>query len=260
MRGLVRLVLGLSVGACAVLAACTSADFRHEATLTTNARLQVAEAAESSGDSDLATSIYTAAAANEPANIALQLRCAEALARAGKVAQARQILAERLHGNDRPPDLVRALALIDVVAGEPTQALSEFNELLAANPGDIRALVDKAVALDLLGKHTEAQAIYRQVMVTAPSDTAARNNLALSIMLEGRMASALEMLVPLQDGDTAPPRLRINLGILYAANGNLEQSRRLLGDHVTDADLAKITQALTSISVDRSWPQADRPN
>ena len=48
-----RLFFGLSVGAGGVLAACTSANTQHEPTLTTNARLQVAEAAEAAGDSDL---------------------------------------------------------------------------------------------------------------------------------------------------------------------------------------------------------------
>jgi Flp pilus assembly protein TadD len=248
MHMLAGLFLGLSVGACGGLAACTSADTQRKPILSTEARLQVAEAAEASGDRDLAISMYTAAAANEPSNIALQLRCAEALARSGKVEQARQILAERLHANDRQPDLVRALALIDIVAGQPAQAVAEFDEVLAANPGDVRALVDKAVALDLQGKHTEAQAIYRQVLATAPNDAAVRNNLAVSMMLEGRTGPALEMLVPLQAVDTSPARLKINLGILYAANGNLGRSRQLLGDRITDSDLARVTRALASIA------------
>ncbi len=248
MRMLARLLLGLSIGACGGLAACTSADTQRKPTLSTNARLQVAEAAEASGDRDLAISMYTAAAANEPSNIALQLRCAEALARSGNVEQARQILTELLHANDRQPDLVRALALIDIVAGRPAQAVAAFNEILTANPGDIRALVDKAVALDLQGKHTEAQAIYRQVLATAPNDAAVRNDLAVSMMLEGRTGPALEMLVPLQDADTSPPRLKMNLGILYAANGDLERSRQLLGDGITDSDLERLTRALSAIA------------
>ena len=131
------------------------------------------------------------AAASEPSNIALQMRCADALARYGKLAQARQILTERLRSNPGQPDLTRALALIDLIGGRPEQAIAGLDQVLAANPADLNALVDKAVALDLLGQHTAAQAIYTQVLATTPDDAATRNDLAMSQMLEGRTGEAL---------------------------------------------------------------------
>src|SRR3954466_11249372 len=118
------------------LTACSSMHGQREATLTPEARLQVAEAADAGGDTELAMSMYTAAAASEPSNIALQLRCADALARSGKVTQARQILTERLRRNPHQPDLLRALALIDLVAGQAAQAIAALDQVLAANPGD----------------------------------------------------------------------------------------------------------------------------
>ena len=142
MRPFPRSFLPLSVAAYGALTACTSIHDQHRSTLTTEARLQVAEAADASGDSDLAISMYIAAAANNPANIELQLRCADALARSGKVAQARQILTESLRANHGQIDLIRALAVIDLVAGQPVQAIAEFDQVLAANPGDSRARAD----------------------------------------------------------------------------------------------------------------------
>jgi len=214
--------------------------------MSADARLQVAEAADASGDAELAISMYTAAAASEPANTNLQLRCADALARRGKIDAARKLLAERLRAYPGQPDLVRALALIDLVAGQPAQAITELDQILAANPGDTRALVDKAVALDLQGQHAAAQAIYQQVLTIAPNDAAARNDLALSLMLEGRTHQALETLAPMQDADGSPRRLKVNLGILYAATGNVERSRQLLGDRVSDGDVSALTRALAS--------------
>jgi Flp pilus assembly protein TadD len=255
MRLLTRALLSVSVGACCVLTACASKTAQRQPALTTEARLQVAEAADASGDSDLAISMYTAAATNEPSNIALQLRCADALARNGKITQARQMLSERLRSNPRQPDLIRALALIDLVAGQPAQAIAGLDQVLASNPGDVRALVDKAVALDLQGQHGAAQAIYRQVLATTPDDAATRNDLAMSLMMEGRTHQALETLVPMQDADNAPQRLRVNLGILYAATGNAERSRQLLGDRISDDDLSTLTRALaSSAAADRTGP------
>jgi Flp pilus assembly protein TadD len=255
MRSLVGWFFRILIGACAALTACTSIDAQRQPTLTTEARLQVAEAADASGDRELAISMYTAAAASEPTNIALQLRCADALARNGKVAQARQLLTERLRTNSSQPDLIRALALIDLVAGQPAQAIAGLDQALASNPGDIRALTDKAVALDLQGQHAAAQAIYRQVLATSPNDAAATNDLAISMMLEGRTRQALEILAPMQDTDGSPQRLRVNLGILYAATGNVERSQQLLGDRVSDSDLSALTRALASSAAeDRKEP------
>jgi Flp pilus assembly protein TadD len=246
MRLPARWFLRLSVAACAGLTACSSMPAQHQPNWTTKTRLQVAEAAAVGGDSELAISMYTEAAAGEPANIALQLRAADALARNGKIAQARQMLTDRLRSNPRQPDLIRALALIDLVAGQPAQAIAGLDQVLASNPGDSRALVDKAVALDLQGQHAAAQTIYGQVLAMAPDDAATRNNLAVSLMLEGRTRQALETLAPMQDADGSPQRLKVNLGILYAATGNLEQSRQLLGSRVSDGDLSALTRALES--------------
>ena len=236
----------LAVCACCALSACASINAQRQPTMSADARLQVAEAADASGDAELAISMYTAAAASEPANTNLQLRCADALARRGKIDAARKLLAERLRAYPGQPDLVRALALIDLVAGQPAQAITELDQILAANPGDTRALVDKAVALDLQGQHAAAQAIYQQVLTIAPNDAAARNDLALSLMLEGRTHQALETLAPMQDADGSPRRLKVNLGILYAATGNVERSRQLLGDRVSDGDVSALTRALAS--------------
>jgi Flp pilus assembly protein TadD len=240
LRALLLLVV------CFALAACATNDPLRHTTLTPEARLQVAEAADASGDSDLALSMYSAAAAGNPGNIEVQLRCADALARKGRISEAKQLLEDRLRVRPGQPDLIRALALIDLVAGQLTEAIAGLDQILAANPGDARALVDKAVALDLQGQHTAAQSIYRQVLASSPNDPATRNNLALSLMLEGQAHQALETLAPMQNADASPPRLKVNLGILYAATGNTERSRELLGNSVSQAELSALTQALTS--------------
>jgi Flp pilus assembly protein TadD len=235
---------------CCVLAACVSNYPSQHTTLTPEARLQVAEAADAAGDSDLAISMYTAAAAENPGNIGLQLRSADALARRGRIGEARDLLADRLRAQPGQPDLTRAVALIDLVAGQLDQAIAGLDQVLAANPGDTRALVDKAVALDLQGQHAAAQSIYRDVLASSPNDAATRNNLALSLMLEGQARQALETLAPMQSVDSSPQRLKINLGILYAANGNTERSRELLGNRVSEAELSALTHALSLSSAD----------
>ena len=236
------------VTACTVLTACASIGGQHQTALTAEAALQVAAEAEASGDSELALSTYAQAAAREPGNTELQLRYADALTRGGKISQARQLLTERLGASPRNPEFMRALALIDLITGESEKAIAGLDRVLATNPGDGRALVDKAIALDLQGQHAAAQSIYREVLAREPNDPATTNDLAVSLMLEGRTDQALELLAPLQETDDLPQRLKINLGILYAAAGHPEQSRQLLGDQVNDNELSGLTRALVAYS------------
>ena len=177
-----------SVAAGSALAGCGSPAGPHQRTMTADARLQVAEAADAAGNTDLAAMLYTQAAADQTSNIALQLRCADALARDGKVAQAREMLTARLRATASQPDLLRALALINLVSGELEQAMAVFDQLLLVKPDDAGALVDKAVALDLQGQHAAAQTLYRQVLAKSPDDAATKNDLAVSMMLEGRIS------------------------------------------------------------------------
>jgi Flp pilus assembly protein TadD len=88
--------------------------------------------------------------------------------------------------------------------------------------------------------------IYRQVLAATPDDSATRNNLAVSMMLEGRTREALDTLAPLSGVEAAQPRLKTNLGILYAATGDSQRSRELLGDRVSDSDLLALTRAMGS--------------
>jgi Flp pilus assembly protein TadD len=243
------------LGACTVLAACASIGPKHRTALTAEAALQVAAEAEAAGNNELAMSMYAEAAAREPGNVELQLRCADALARSGKISQARQLITERLHARPGDPELMRALALIDLITGESKQAITGLDRVLATNPGDLRALVDKAIALDLEGQHIAAQSIYREVLVREPNDPATINDLAVSLMLEGRTGQALETLASLQQTDNLPQRVKVNLGLLYAATGHPEQSRQLLGDRVKDNDLSALARALVASAGESPHPQ-----
>src|SRR4051794_15232935 len=67
-------------------------------------------------------------------------------------------------------------------------ALATFTSVLGTEPENIPALNGLGVALDMLGRHDEAQTAYRQVLAIAPGDMIASNNLGHSLTLAGRYA------------------------------------------------------------------------
>ena len=232
-----------ALGLCCALAACGGTLGQH-GDLTPDSRLRVAEAAEQSGNTDTAASMYAAAAEAAPEDMAVQVRAATGLARSGKWNPARDLLVTRLKTHPRDPDLLRALASIYVMVGQPGFAIARFNDVLAVVPADVDAMVGKAVALDLESRHADAQLLYRKALAVQPNDAVISNDLAISLMMSGHMREAQSVLEPFAEADDVPERLKVNLGIIYAANGEADRAHELLDGHIGDNDLRMLTRAI----------------
>ncbi|MEX2697512.1 tetratricopeptide repeat protein [Rhizobium mongolense] len=66
-----------------------------------------------------------------------------------------------------------------------SEALQILDRVLLAAPSNLRALNAKGVVFDLEGRHDAAQALYRQALKTEPGNQMLRNNLNLSLALDG---------------------------------------------------------------------------
>ncbi len=207
--------------------------------INSTTRLHVAEAAEQAGDYTLATSMYAAASKAAPTDGGVQLRFADFLVRRGQYAAAHDLLQSDLKAVDDPRPLRRGLAAIDTLRGDPARALAEYDLLARSDPGNARLVVDKAVTLDLLGRHADAQALYRQVLQAHPQDLVCLNDLALSLALSGRKSAAQALIAPISGRDDLRPRIRNTIGIILAANGDTGPV-----DDTHAAALTELAQAL----------------
>jgi Flp pilus assembly protein TadD len=235
-----------SAVACWLLSGCAAQ--RNEAqqppSLNAESRLRVAEAAEASGDRSMAISMYTTAANEAPSDIPTQLRCAEGLARNGRLGEAGILLAHSLKNSPRDVELLRTMGALQVMAGQPDRAIQTLSEVLATKPDDVKALVDKAVALDVLRRHDDAQVLYRRALVLLPGDPAISNDLALSLLLSGRAEAGRQILAPFRNVAGLPERMTVNLGIMDAASGHVQEAQQLLGSRIAATDLADLTRAI----------------
>jgi Flp pilus assembly protein TadD len=249
----------LRAAAMAAVACCCLAGCGHprsddpDRAVTAESRLRVAAASEESGNREMAGSMYAEAAAAAPASSEIQLRAAEGLARAGKLEAAADILVRRLRDSPRDVDLLGALGGVQILAGKPEQAVATLSSVLAARPDDVRSLVNKAVALDMLRRPNEAQPLYRRALVLAPGDATISNDLALSLMLSGHLDEARQTLAPFRGASGMPDRMAVNLAILDAAGGRADLSAPVLLGRVGAADSAALMDAI------RQAPVAARP-
>ena len=79
----------------------------------------------------------------------------------------------------------------DLLAGRLAEALLGFENLLAGNPGDLRALFGRANALKLMGRLEEALGAYDAVLAKMPSAVGALNNRGEVLNALGRPQAAL---------------------------------------------------------------------
>ena len=217
---------------------------------TVQGRVNVAAAAEASGRLEVATSMLGAAARQNPGNLDVQARYAIALARSGNIAAGRAALAAPLKSSPDSPVLLRALGSIDLHAGRPAEAEATFSRLLAGSPRDAQAMDGQAIAFAMQGRYDLAQRAHGIAKASDPDNVRYANNLAVSMMLAGRMAEAVAILEPLQARPDLPERVQTNFALAQAAAGR-SSGRSLLAGQASGTDIDAIIAALNDTSLRR---------
>jgi Flp pilus assembly protein TadD len=223
-----------------LLAACTTPD-SSGLTARDEPRLRVARAAAASGDLALAESVGASASAAAPSDAAIQLEYADTLVRLNKIDQARSVLVSHLKTVRDPRLLHGPLGAIYVLQGEAAAALTELDAASEGDRSNMRWVVDKGIALDLLGRHADAQALYRECLAADPDDAIATTDLALSLALSGHKAEAAKLASTLAGRSDLPTRVTCTFDVLRAANGeDINPAREAFGsDYDRALQLAK---------------------
>ncbi len=149
------------------------------------ARLQLAQLTADSGDVPSARGIFETLIKEEPTRPDGWLGLGNLYLRSGDLVNAE---ANFLNASRTSPEDVRPLAGLGRTALtrlEIETALRWLDEALLVDPHDIESRNARAVALDLAGRHGEAQSIYEAILLEEPAELRARNNFALSLMLGG---------------------------------------------------------------------------
>ena len=104
------------------------------------------------------------------------------------------------------------------------------------------ALNDLGIARDLLGRHQDAQAAYRQAIGLEASMSGAQVNLALSLAMSGRADDAAPLLRPLASAPNASRSPRHDLAAVLATGGDRSEAERILAQ---DLPPEQVNQALS---------------
>lgn len=138
-----------------------------------------------------------------------------------------------------------------IAEADAETALESYTQALEQSPGHPDLLNGKAIALDMLGRHAEAQPLYRQALNSQPTENDyLRSNLALSYLMSGEYDTAISELESIENIRDAAPVLRQNLALAYGLKGNTKKARLWGGK---DIDRQKLEQ---NIAFYRAYTEA----
>ena len=144
------------------------------------ALMRIGEAAEGSGDLATADGFYSRAADMDADLTFASLAHARVLARQGDIAGSLAALRETHERHPEDLTVTATLGRMLIVQKRPAEALPVFDAGLQAQPDAPPLLIGKGVALDLIGRHTEAQSAYEAVLRSDPDNAAAKSDLEQS--------------------------------------------------------------------------------
>lgn len=189
--------------------------------------LRLARASRANGDLASAINLYQGAVVIQPDDAAVLVEFGDTLVDAGSYDEAIDVYGKVRTDSDARLSALLGLQQAYLRLGEPEKALQSANEAHLKAPLDHRVLVARGVILDMLGEHDKAQALYRTVLINAPHNVAARNNLALSLAMTEQFDEAVDILKSMARSSTATPKIRQNLALVYGLNGDAERAGML---------------------------------
>jgi len=156
-----------------------------------------------------------------------ELQMAATLKRSGDTSGSLKLLSEIV--GKHPENLV-ALSQFGytlIAANKPEQAVEIFDHMIELDASNAEAYNGKAVAFDHSGNHLAAQDLYQQALTLAPDSTSIKNNLGMSLILNGQVDQAIELLAPLEKQPAAGQTVRQNLALAYGIKGDKEKAMAL---------------------------------
>ena len=179
------------------------------------------------GQYGAAAQFYRKAAEAQPNTSKPRIGLARALMAMNKPREAVKAYREAL---DREPASVSArvgLGRALTAADRPAAAVTALDKLIRRDDIGYEPYLARGVALDLLGRHDDAQESYRAGLTVDPGALALRNNLGLSRLLGGDTAAGLAILRKAAQSPAAKAKTRQNLALAYGLAGRMDKAAEI---------------------------------
>ncbi len=190
--------------------------------------VKVAQAAYQSGDYEQAAVLFERASRDNLKSAPAFIGLGRSYIALGQNIRAENAL-ERAHDiAPRNTEALTELGFLALTRKQPRKAIEHYDAALRIDRRNLPALTGKAVSLDFLSRHTEAQAVYQDALTWYPTDFALLANYGLSLVLAGRIGEGQRLLEELNSDQPRGGAVRENLALAYVLDGRETDARTLL--------------------------------
>lgn len=184
-----------------------------------------------------------------PRDRGVVIHYAAALRAAGQPEQASAALEQAMAAYPGDPEIAIAYAKALTAMGRFEQSIGVLDRVIRPDAPDWNALLVKGAALDQMGQHAPARAIYTQAAVIAPGEASIETNLGLSYAMTNDLVTAETHLRRAVQMRGATSKTRQNLALVVGLQGRFTESRALYGAELppdqVEANMAYVRALLT---------------
>jgi Flp pilus assembly protein TadD len=179
----------------------------------------------------------------------------------GERAQAVVVLEQASIQNPKHTGLTSAYGRALAAAGNYKQALDVLNRAHTPDRPDWRVLSVQGAVLDQMGRHDEAQRYYATALRIAPDEASVLSNLGLSYALSKdlvRAESTLRRATTQADADT---RVRQNLALAVGLQGRLAEAETIAHvDLPSEEPAANVSYLRKLLAQQNGWAEQGEPD
>ncbi len=193
---------------------------------------------------------------NDPDDPEIAIAYAESLDAIGRTELATEILTATVARKPDSGPLMAAFGRLMVRNGDAQRAIGMFEKAGERGTADWRTLSAHGAALDQIGRHADAQALYQRALRQRPDSPAILSNYGLSQALSGDIAAAETTLRRASEKPGADVRVRQNLVLVLGLQGKFNAAEKLAREDM-GADEARRNMAYLRdmLSQDDRWSQ-----
>lgn len=200
-----------------------------------------AEQALAAHDYQRASQMYKQLADKEPAKRDYALALSDSLRRAGDNQSAMQVLDKFLTTSPDDAEALESRGLCLMNLGSFSEAGKSFEKSLAVEPNRWKALNAVGILFSIKGKTSEALAYYDEALRFSDNSASVTNNKAITLAMEGKLKEAIDAFQGvhsrLRMGSDELKRIDMNLALVYAIAGRLDDAERTASPYLSKAAL-----------------------
>jgi Flp pilus assembly protein TadD len=191
--------------------------------------LRIAESALSSGNMDMATTIYERVLQSNPQSVEALTGLGNTLYAVGDFTRAGVYYSRAVAIDSSAPAPLIGVARVAIHQRRFDDAIATYQRVLTESPDDPLAAAGLGAAYDLKGEHATAQSVLRDALKRNPGDTSIAINLGTSLIMSGKPRDGANVLLDVTRYPAAPPQARQDLALAYGLLGNDAAAAEILG-------------------------------